>query len=84
MVDALATEGEEGRGKLRKAAGRRRLPLIRGCPNGAIRHPLTGCHSTLNQIGVEGETRGSETSQYPEEKKTTVIPPVVASERGTA
>jgi hypothetical protein len=25
-------------------------------------------------IGLQGETRGSETSQYPEEKKTNVIP----------
>ena len=31
--------------------------------------------------GVEG-TRGSETSQYPQEEKTIVIPLVVASERG--
>ena len=31
--------------------------------------------------GVEG-TRGSETSQYPQEEKTTVIPGVVASETG--
>ena len=29
-------------------------------------------------------TRGSETSQYPEEKKSTEIPLVVASERGPA
>jgi hypothetical protein len=29
-------------------------------------------------------TRGTETSQYPEEEKTTVIPLVVAIERGTA
>ena len=29
-------------------------------------------------------TRGTETSQYPEEKKTIVIPQVVASERGLA
>jgi hypothetical protein len=33
-------------------------------------------------IGGEEQTRGSETSQYPEEKKTRVIPLVVASERG--
>jgi hypothetical protein len=39
---------------------------------------------TVEYIGRESETRGSETSQYPEEKKTPVIPPVVASERGTA
>jgi hypothetical protein len=29
-------------------------------------------------------TRGTETSKYPEEKKTKVIPQVVASERGVA
>ena len=29
-----------------------------------------------------GTTRGSETSQYPEEKKSNEIPLVVASERG--
>ena len=29
-------------------------------------------------------TRGTETSKYPEEKKTTVIPRVVASESGEA
>ena len=31
-----------------------------------------------------GPTRGTETSKYPQEEKTTVIPQVVASERGTA
>ena len=35
-------------------------------------------------IGPVETTRGIETSQYPEEEKTTVMPPVVASERGTA
>jgi len=34
-VDALAHRGEEGRGKLRKAMGRRKRPLIHGSPNGA-------------------------------------------------
>ena len=38
----------------------------------------------LNKIGQEEQTWGSEPSQYPEEKKTTVIPLVVANERGTA
>ena len=32
----------------------------------------------------ERGTRGTETSKYPEEKKTTVIPQVAASERGGA
>ena len=32
--DALATHGEEGRGKLRKASGSRKQALIRRYPNG--------------------------------------------------
>ena len=35
-------------------------------------------------IGLQGDTGGSETSQYPEEEKSTEIPSVVASESGTA
>ena len=35
-------------------------------------------------IGPGGDTGGSETSQYPEEKKSNEIPPVAASERGPA
>ena len=31
-----------------------------------------------------GRTRGTETSKYPQEKKTTVIAPVAASERALA
>ena len=31
-----------------------------------------------------GQTRGTETSQYPEERKSTDTPLVVASERGSA
>ena len=31
-----------------------------------------------------GRTRGTETSKYPQEEKTTVIPQVAASERGAA
>ena len=34
-------------------------------------------------IGCVEGTRGSETSQYPQEEKTTVIPGVVASETGS-
>ena len=37
MGDAWALGGEEGRDKLRKAAGRGKCPLIRGYPNGATR-----------------------------------------------
>ena len=35
-------------------------------------------------IGRVEQTRGTETSKYPEEKKATAIPLVAASERGTA
>jgi hypothetical protein len=37
MVDASELSGEEGRGKLRKATGRSKHPLIRGSPNGVTR-----------------------------------------------
>jgi hypothetical protein len=35
-------------------------------------------------IAVSEQTRGSETSQYPQEEKSTEIPSVAASERGRA
>jgi hypothetical protein len=35
-------------------------------------------------IGFKGRTRGTETSKYPEERKSTETPPVAASERGPA
>ena len=39
MKDALALGGDEGRDKLRKAAGRSKYPLIRRFPNGATHRP---------------------------------------------
>ena len=78
MKDALALGGEEGRDKLRKAAERGKYPETRGCPNGATRH-------ATRAVPPGGTpTRGTETSQYPEEKKTNVIAPVAASERARA
>ena len=52
--------------------------MIRRYPNGATHY--------IEDIVPDsrGQTRGTETSKYPEEKKTTVIPLVVASERGAA
>ena len=38
----------------------------------------------LEYIEQKEPTQGSEPSQYLKEKKTTVIPPVAASENGTA
>ena len=40
--------------------------------------------SYTEYIGVARGTRGTETSKYPEEKKTKVIPEVAASEPGEA
>ena len=55
-VDALALRAEERRDKLRKAAGRSKYPLIRGCLNGETRQskPLSLC---AESIGVQGEPR---------------------------
>ena len=38
----------------------------------------------MNEIVCGRETRGSEPSKYPQEKKSNEIPPVAASERGGA
>ena len=80
MVDALALRGEEGRDKLRKAAGRSKYPIYPqvsewGNPPGW-------------RLGILAQARGqtwrTETSKYPEENKTKVIPLVVAIEMGIA
>lgn len=41
-------------------------------------------HSLAEYIGPGERTRRTETSQYPEEEKTTVTPQVAVSERGIA
>lgn len=85
-MDALALRGEEGRGKLRKAAVRSKHPLTRRCPNGGthMSYQKNLMYPCLNKIGRAKQTQGSEPSQYLEEEKTTVIPLVAASERGSA
>jgi hypothetical protein len=52
--------------------------LIHRYPNGATQH------IEIYVILSRRRTRGSETSQYPEEKKSTEIPKVVANEMGVA
>ena len=66
--------------KPRVAANRR---LIRGFPNGATRRGKASAR-LAESIGQTEGTRGSETSQYPEEEKSTEIPQVAASETGSA
>ena len=83
-TDALALTGDEGRGKLRKSAGSGTHTLIRRSPNGETRRSLNWTAPLAEHIGHWGDTGGSETSQYPEESKSTETPLVVASERGSA
>ena len=79
-VDALALEGDEGRGKLRKAAVRCRRPVTRGCPNGATL-PAEGRESPHSRRGEPRELKHLSTGRR---RKQNVIPLVVASERGRA
>ena len=79
MGNALALRGDEGRDKLRKAAGSGTYTVIRRCPNGATQHVED---MLLRFIGEQ--TQGTETSKYLKEEKTIVIPLVVASESGIA
>ena len=80
MGDAWAHGGEEGRGKLRKARGRRTQPVSPRWPNGATRSGV----SPITSPRGEGRTQGTETSQYLEEEKSTERLLVAASERGRA
>ena len=73
--------GDEGRCSMRKAAGSLQTgpdPRMSewGNPPGITQVSCT------EHIGAAKRTRGTETSKYPEEKKSTEIPLVAASERG--
>ena len=78
-MDALALVAEDGRGKTAISPGELSSKPSRGFPNGD-NPPGQNSGTCQKQEG----TRGTETSKYPEEKKTTVIPLVAASERGEA
>ncbi len=82
-MNALASRADEGRGKTAISPGELSSKLSRGFPNEATRPDKIGT-PPAQHIGWEEDTRGSETSQYPEEKKKTFIPLVVANERGRA
>jgi hypothetical protein len=83
MEDALELSGEEGRGKLRKAAGKSKHLLIRRYPN-VVTQSVNTDYRAVNKIAVRSETQGTEPSKYLEEKKSTEIPRVAASEMGGA
>src|SRR4029079_10156067 len=48
-----------------------------------LRNVRGSCPTSVDP-GIPEETRGTETSQYPEERKSTETPSVAASERGRA
>ena len=78
-MDALASRGDEGRIRLRKASGSCQKALIRGFPNGTTQH---GAIHVTTTVMCVGRTQGSETSQYLKEEKSNEIPIVAASETG--
>ena len=66
-----------------KPRGAAKQALIRGFLNGKTRPE--SCPDIVGRIHTPArQTGGTETSQYPQEKKATAIPKVVASEMGTA
>ena len=66
-----------------KAPGRRKRPSIRGCPKRGTRRGSCPAARTRTHT-VRGTTRGTETSKYPEEEKSTEIAGVAASETARA
>ena len=77
----VALGGDEGRDKLRKSAVRGRCPATRRCPNGGTR---AGRPAHRAVFLCAGPTRGTETSQYPQEEKVRTIARVAASESAGA
>src|SRR5437763_1336354 len=59
------------------------LGVIRDFGRGRLRNVRGSCPTSVDP-GMPEETRGTETSQYPEERKSTETPLVAASERGPA
>ena len=64
----MVSRAEEGRGKAAISLGELSSKPSRGFPNGATR-PSKRRTPPAEHIGWEEVSRGSETSQYPEERK---------------
>ena len=54
MENALALGADEGRDKLRKATGRSKYPMSRGCPNVGT-HMVKNHVTYTESIGIRGE-----------------------------
>ena len=69
----MAAGGDEGRWSLRKASVRWQPTVITGDVRMGKPGRVALCHLFTEFIGLEKRTRGTETSKYPEEKKSTEI-----------
>ena len=74
----MGPRAEEGRGKTARSLGELSSELSRGCPNGETHPGLCRDIRLWRRV-----SRGTETSKYPEERKSTETPLVVANERGS-
>ena len=83
-MDALASRGDEGRGRLRKSSGSRQTGYDPGVSEWGNPTGVMSSYLLTEFIGLEKRTQGSETSQYLQEEKSTEIPLVAASEKGRA
>ena len=69
----MAPRADEGRDKHRYASGSSKYALIRRFPNGETY--LSNPQVPISKyIAYRGNTRGTETSKYPEEEKEKSIP----------
>ena len=82
VVDALAIRGDEGRCRLRKASGSSQTCFDPEVSEWGNPPDLSGIVNWIHRL--TRRTRRTETSKYPQEKKSTEIPKVAASEMGLA
>ena len=82
MVDALAARGDEGRCRLRNASGSSQTCFDPEVSEWGNPPNLLGIVNRIHRLARR--TRRTETSKYPQEKKSTEIPKVAASEMGLA
>ena len=76
----MALEAEQGRSETAISHGQPSGRLSRGFPSGETR----GRAFARGSISQERVSGGTETSKYPEERKSTETPSVAASEGGSA
>ena len=93
MSDAAGSETFSLRGQGARAGPGRRGQAPKGTGGMPRRHQMAGVEGRDRSGGAAQrasipecppDTRGTETSQYPQEKKSTETPSVAASERGPA